>query len=181
MGRLTKTQRILLAAVGACCVVAGAYVLLYRAIMHAHANLAQARADYDRIILEKEHRASVRSLIEETTDVRNELNDYLMPADDPIAFLADVEAAGARAGAALVVESINGEMPGATKDTGPVRPIVRVVLFAEGAWDALYHLVALLETMPYAITLENITLSETALDAGYGWKSQIQMTVDARP
>lgn len=181
MSRLTKTQGILLIAAGACCAALGAYVLLHRAIMRTHADLIQTHADYNRITLEKEHRTSIRALIAETADIRNELTGYLMPADDPIAFLADVEAAGAKAGVALVVESINGEAPGNKPDAGPVRPIIRIVLFAEGGWNNLYHFATLLETMPYAITLEGFSVSETTLDTGYGWKGQIQMTVDTRP
>jgi len=183
MNKITRTKVTVLISLGALLLSAGVYFFMYKEVVGAHEKHMTIHAEYGTLIRERGHRDEVRALVAETEDVRTELAGYLVP-DEPIDFLNLLEKELAQeAGVVFRVESLSKEGGGTEKlkkGEVPQEPHVQAVLSVEGQWENIYHFVLLLETVPYALTVNRVNISEEELETGYGWSGQIHISVNTK-
>lgn len=181
MNKFITTSRSLLPAALVCVVAAGgAYAFVYHLVASAHGEYDTIQSEFDALVREQNHHAEVRALADTLREPSDELSGYLLSSDDPIEFLALLEAIGLDAGAGLKVQSIEKEDQTSVKlgkGEKPPEPHVKVVLSVSGSWSEVYHVITLLETMPYALSIEDITVQEQQVDEMYRWEGQIHLWV----
>lgn len=182
MSNITRTKTLLIIALGALVVAVGIYVFMYRAVVRAYTTLVTTELEYTAVTREREQRDEVRAFVTETSEMRSELAGYLLASDDPIDFLNLLEQMGQEANVLLTVVSLSREEPVVAKGTNNdiQAPQVRVALLVEGAWENIYHLLALLETMPYSLSIDRVHVTEEKTETGFVWSGQIGISVNTR-
>ena len=179
-----KTKFALLSSVGLFVGACAVYVFVYSHMVRTHDELLMARAEYDMLLEERTHHSMVRTLVTTTADTRAELTGYLVP-DEPIEFLNVLEDSLApRTGVVLGVDSLVKEERtegSSKKGDDPNDARVRAVLSVEGSWESIYHFLLLLETSPFALSIDRVNVSEEDdLETGPGWEGQIHVYVNTR-
>ena len=189
MSTLTKTNKILGFAVLLLVVSVGIYYMLLAEIDTLHTTAeglrtaASERAQRDTIA----QRTAV--LLRDTEADRKELFGYLLMIDDPTPLLTLVETLGTDTGATLEVESLTEVQPSGNKDAkkGTANSkesqkdqltTLQVVAHVEGGFDQVYHLLTLLEHMPYIVSLTQMSLTRSP--ESNQWDGRVYMQVGAQ-
>jgi len=89
-----------------------------------------------------------------------------------VPFLEQVEALGITAGVDFEITGV-AIKPIDPASTHPGAPkyleLLNVTVSAEGSWESLYHLLALIEGLPFSIDIEQASLRKPQSDAGSSW------------
>jgi len=182
MKSVTTSQKILalaLLSLGASGVL---YWLVERAVDTKTAAFIEVRDARVRELFEAQNVQRAQDLLDVTFGTRALLEGYLLPVDEPLEFLALVDDTIPRiAGAPTNVVSISKETPDEKKtDETEKPPHVRVVLNAQGDWNNLFHLLLLLEHMPYAVSLDRAVMTLSTTESEYAWEADLFLTGGAQ-
>lgn len=168
------------------CVIGGGYIALYSHILRERGELAEARTELAQMKQQEVAEASLGAYVERSQADIGKLQTYILSIDDPLPFLTLVEEDMARlAGVTVTVESFfeeGGNGVSAEEEVEILRErYVFVAVSAVGAWEDLYHFLAMLERVPYAVRTEKVVLVDEAKEgAGEKWKAQVSMRMLAR-
>ena len=144
-------------------VLAGGWWYLYSSVTEAAdeaIRLAEA------ISVAEAKQDNIRTLTVFLSDIETErakISSAFVDRETLVAFIENVERLAARASVALVIESASLPEKGAALPSFRVR--------ATGSFGGLYRLVALLETMPYHVALDEVRFSA---GTGRQWTASIQ-------
>lgn len=143
-------------------VSASAYVYMYR-------HMAEVRMELTELVNEVAHaealarnKQATLDLLSATEQNRTEMQQYFVSTKDPTEFLGLIESSAKDAGVFLEVESIRVDDTSSEEDMRGLSGMT-VVFTTRGGWKETYHLLMLLEHLPYVTHIENATI---ALDAG---------------
>jgi len=178
MKHITKSQKIAFATVSIFLLVCAGYVFLFRHIATLQHKLAEIITELSVVDTLEAHKLETEALLNRTKAGREEIASYFISKEDPTPFLELVETLGKDAGVTLEVEAISIDPVNANEGKS-VEDNMKVVLIVEGSWKSLYHLMSLLEHMPYVATISTATfaMNEGSVDA---WKGQIDLLCSAR-
>ncbi|MDP2650115.1 MAG: hypothetical protein Q8P16_00955 [bacterium] len=149
-----------------------AYAWLFLGVRATLADTAALVGETQLLARNNAHIQTVRKIVRDTAALRGELNSYFVGEHDIVAFLEDVEALGTYAGADVSVRSVESAGPLA-KDV-PIEQL-KMSLRADGALADVLHLLALLESLPKAITLEKAQIVRRASDGL--WQGTFDLSV----
>ncbi|KKS83252.1 MAG: hypothetical protein UV60_C0046G0001 [Parcubacteria group bacterium GW2011_GWA2_43_11] len=178
MKHITKSQKIAFVALSILLVVCVGYVFLFRHIASLQYKLAEITTELSVIGMLEAHKLETEALLNKTKAGREEIASYFISEEDPTPFLELVETLGKDAGATLEVEAISVDTVNADGGVS-VGDNMKVVLLVEGSWKSLYHLMSLLEHMPYIATISSATFTVNEEHVGT-WKGQIELLCSAR-
>ncbi len=187
--KLSHEQFFALIAGVVLCGSAGAYWYVYRYIATAQDELATSRAELADLVEKDRVQESLTSFLKKTEADRVELEGYLLVHDNPTPFLTLVEALGHEAGVMVEVEKLTEETSAVSQEkqddkkevsTKTPERYLRVVLSVQGSWKSVYHLLHLLEHMPYVVELDTVALEEQEGDGVSPWNGQVHMQVLVR-
>jgi hypothetical protein len=163
MSRLTPKNKVLLFALLSAC-AAGAAVGGMHYLVKAKQTALQSERDAVRA-LEAEESAdrAVRSLVRDTEDRRAELERRFIFSAGIVDFLEELESLATVTGAQVSIRAVD-EGEGAvalTRSKTLTHPNLTVSLTAEGTWSAVYHTLVALESLPYAVRVEQVNLDSS--------------------
>ena len=153
------------------------YWFIEQAIDRKTEAFIEARDTQARVLFEEENEDRAKEMLDNTFGVRTILENHLLSVDEPLEFLTLVDDTIPRiTGAPTEVKSISKEGGEDTGGAEKTSPHVRVVLSAEGDWSNLYHLLLLIEHLPYAISLDRAILTLSTTGSDYDWEANIFLT-----
>jgi hypothetical protein len=156
------------------------YWIIERAIDQKTADLVDARDVQARALFEKNNTANAQNVLDVTTQTRALLKSRLLSIDEPLEFLALVDDVIPRiAGAPTEVKSISEEVTKTeekSKKDSTETTHVRVALSAEGDWNNVFHLLLLLEHIPYAVSMDRVVLTRSDTGGDFDWEADIFLT-----
>jgi hypothetical protein len=125
----------------------------------------------DVALIEEERAAldQLRALAEETSDDRAALRSALVPQDGVVRFLKRIEDLGKHAGITLTVEAVSTAAP--SPEAGFEDLSVRFA--AEGPFNRIVHLIALVESLPVAAIVESARLEVAGVGDEPTWKTVV--------
>lgn len=181
MSSITKTKKKLVIALLLLMVSVGAYYGLFVHLHTLHTRWDELRISASESAQRTATAQRIEALVRDTAGERAELLSHLLVIDDPTPFLTLVETLGSDVGVTLEVESLTELIPKKDKKKVvevEVVPMVQVVLHVEGRFDRIYHLLSLLEYMPYVTTVTQVSLTKSA-STGV-WEGNIYIKVGAQ-
>lgn len=150
--------------------IAALVTLLFMTRRHVAAT-QQIAQDLVREVERESQLRSIEKLIEDITEERAVVSNQFVPADDVVRFINRIENLNAQISANLVIGSVTEDAPNA-EGIGAIH----MQLQAIGAWQDVLQAIALIESLPVATQVGNITLR--AGDAG--WTSTFSITTATR-
>lgn len=178
MKHITKTQKIGAGAIFLLLLTIAGYVLFLRHIYVLQEELAEVKTKLAVVDSQKVHKLETEMLLSKTKDAREEIAKYFVSIEDPTPFLELIESVAKDAGVSLEVKSLS-------TDAQPQEAIsdfhkeISVILLVDGSWDRIFHLISLLENMPYVATIADSTFSIDKASSYGGWKGQIELQCSA--
>jgi hypothetical protein len=157
------------------------YWVIEQVIDRKTADLVEAREVQARALFEENNTASAQNLLDATAHTRSLLEGRLLSVDEPLEFLALVDDVIPRiAGASVEVKSISEEGLQDEEKSKKGTSFVRVALSAEGDWNNMFHLLLLLEHIPYAVSMDRAVLTRSDTGSEHDWEADIFLTGGAK-
>lgn len=102
-------------------------------------------------VSDKERIHELERTLKDTENERNKISEYFVTKTNAVTFIEQIEKVGKNAGVDLTVNSVSDE----AKDAGAIQ----LSFSAAGSFPDIYRLVALVESMPYKVTLKKANIS----------------------
>jgi hypothetical protein len=133
--------------------VTGLYFYMYRSIGSLMAKTSTLRSAAAAGAVNKERERSFLEAYEATASKWQKLPDFFVSADRPVDFIEAIEALGGQSGAKVSLVSIDASEPNIT--AVGTKGTIRAHVSAQGSWQEVMRTLALVETLPYQISINN--------------------------
>lgn len=180
MKRITKTQQIGAGSIVLLLLASTGYVFFLKHIYSLQDELVEIKASLAVVDEQEESKQEIVSLLSKTEDQREEILQYFVSIEDPTPFLELIESFAEDTGAGIEVETLSVAEVSDKTNTSLTEKHVEVVLLVEGTWESLFHLISLLETMPYVATISETAFSIDHTASSSVWRGQIELLCGAK-
>lgn len=139
-------------------VILGAYIVFFHFL---NKEIRVAAESESRILLlqaKDEDVSAQKKLIDETKEKVSKLSSYFVFEEGAPGFLETIENLDTVAGTETVIASVQVKEPAKEGDKAELY----IMFDAEGTFEQVYHLLTLVETLPYEIRIENTSLARIA-------------------
>lgn len=120
---------------------------------------------------DKEKIQGLARMLKESENDRKKLSEYFVTKTNAVAFIEQIEKIGKDVGVGLTVNSVSD----AAKDKGSIE----LSFSATGSFPDMYRLIALVESMPYKVTLKKMDMQRAGdLKEGISWKGNFAVVLD---
>ena len=141
-------------------------VTLVAASMYAYmfyatsASLRQANLARDIVVLEGANQSQAKSLsalAETTAYQRAEIPSFFISSDNVVAFIKALESIGPQSGSEVTLASVDADS--LSKSSPGTMGLARAHVSAVGSWASVMRALSLAERMPYAVSIDRVSLS----------------------
>ena len=153
-----KSRTYLSITIFLCIVMIGAYATLH---FFLNKKMRLASENESRILLlqaKDEDVSAQKKLIDETKEKIQVLNNYFIPEEGVVDFLETIESLDAVTGTDTEIATVN--VKEATDGKG--KTVLYVALETVGTFTQVFHLLSLVEDVPYEIDMQDVSLSRIA-------------------
>ena len=159
-----KTVRLLLLVALLTAFSLAAYVFFFLRIAEKNRMVSLLANDVDLITQKESKLRSIQSLVKDTEEERALLDDYFVSEEGVVGFIETIESFGAVAGTEIEVTSVEkGPLDASAKEAEPqVFELLRIGFKTSGSWRGVMHVLALLETLPYRVSITRATVEAVA-------------------
>jgi len=130
----------------------GVAVWLAATLSKENTALSELRYEYESAVQRNTYASSVRSLLRDIEDERDKLYEISSELD-PVDIIKFVENVGKTAGTSVIINAVS---PGTAPEEDPTLSSFLITLNSEGSFKQLFHLVTLLETLPFPSEIEKV-------------------------
>jgi hypothetical protein len=122
---------------------------------------------------DKEKIRGLERTLKDTEEDRNKLSEYFVTKTSAVAFIERIENLGKSAGVELSVNSVSD----AAKNSG----VLQLDFSATGSFSNMYRLMALVESMPYKVTLKKASMQKIGdqQEVTGDWKGDFMVTLES--
>lgn len=168
-----QTSRLLIVFILADVVLLGAYGYLLSVVNTKNLETADLYTASHQAASGQEKILGLGRILKDTEKDRNKLSEYFVTKTNPVAFIEQIEKIGKNAGVDLVVSTVSDT----TKDNGGIQ----LSFSATGSFSSVYRLIALVESMPYKVTLRkaDVQMSGDQKDASGTWKGNFTVMLES--
>ena len=154
MKRLHGHILLLVFAIAVAVLSIGIYVYMYRMIDAFSLRTSTLRSAAEAATVNKQREQDFLKAYQETAPKWARLPGYFVSSQDVVSFIEAVEALGGQSGSVVTLSSLDAD----NLDSAPAGKIggVRAKVDAEGSWSSVMRTLALAETLPYEITVNNL-------------------------
>src|SRR3989344_2501343 len=175
MNKLSRTSRLLIVVLALDCLAAGLYVFLFRSLASSSGRIAEIRSELE---LKERERSSIEALrknFDNTSALRAEIDSYFVDKDGVVDFIEYLESLARSRD--LLVETQSVAL--SESEEGAIHEILRQTIEVEGSWADVTHFLSLVETLPFGIFVEemSLNLNEDATKSKAGsWLGRVSFT-----
>lgn len=163
-------------------VAVGVYAYLFLGLRDTAQEHAQITAELEQEEQKQERRGSVSAILEDTEEERAELESIFVTEETIVDFFEEFEVLRGEAGVEAEIDQVREDIEleieeddegekgeeGEEGDDGDdnesavqeILSYVEMDVSAEGSWGEVFRFLSLIETMPYAMELRNVHISE---------------------
>jgi hypothetical protein len=119
------------------------------------------KEELDFEIIKEERLRSVKEIVVDVAPQRDEIDSYFVGKDSIVSFIKIVEDLGNLSGVSLEIDSVG--VSGLEIGDGVNSEILEQLnldFTTQGSWQNTFHLIALLESLPYKVSFEELSLEE---------------------
>lgn len=184
MVRLSKTKKLFIVFTVLVLFALALYIFLFLHIAKEGRTISALKNDIS-VTTEKEGKLrSVQAVLRETEDERARLDDYFIAKDGVVSFIELIEAFGGISGAVIDVSTVDvgplvSKADTTAKDTDSFAELILLSFKVNGIWQEVLHTFALLESLPYKISITSVTLRTIPVpeEEPQKWQADVTLTV----
>lgn len=132
------------------------YLSLFLMIRAENIKISELRSDISTVLGKEKQLKSSQNIVEDTKDIREELDSYFISKDGVVDFLERIEAFGNVANVIVEVKSVEIEPINKSK----IVDYLNVIVSAEGEWSNLFYFLDLIESQPLSISANRMNFEE---------------------
>ncbi len=168
-----KNKRLLAVFFSINIVLVGVYGYFIYAVETKNKETAVLYAAFHQAASDREKIQGFERVLKDTEKDRNQLSAYFITKTNEVTFIERIEKIGKSAGVALSVNSVSDK----TKDSGAVE----LNFSTSGKFSDIYRLMALIESMPYKVTLKKADIRKAMVVGGAGseWKGDFTVALES--
>ena len=163
MGLFARTKSIVAVSLLVALVCAAVFGFLLERILRINRAAAELAASIEKEDQRDKQLNALQNLLAELETEQAALDSKFVSQEGVVSFIELLEESGRDAGVSVEIASV-GIQPDTT--TNRSYEWLRVALRTEGSWAQLFHYIVLLETIPHAMKLDQVGLSEKVTDKG---------------
>jgi len=160
----TRVLRIFVVSVCAVLLATGAYAFMYHAITTARATLRETSTSIAGAVTRERYLRSMKSLARSLESDHATFSTFFVQSDQVVLLLDVIERFQKATGATVSISSVREENL-AKNEGDPPEPVFTLTIDASGSWSAVYHVLSLLETLPYVSFLQRAVIDQRRTDA----------------
>lgn len=171
---MSKTKKIIIVLIIMNLVIFSSYFYLFANIKRINETVSARSIQSESEIKKDERLRSIKNLMDDTKKEREQIANLFVQPANPVDFIEMVESLGKIANVRLEVQSVGIDALKNKIDSSTES--FRLSLKTEGLWANTFHLLSLLESMPFKVSFDNVNLekiSETSNLVGNKEKSSI--------
>lgn len=157
MIKLSRTSRILLIVVLIDCVAVGSYIFLFRAVAASNERIAGIKSEVVLKEKERDNIEALRRVFNDTADLREMVSSFFVKRDGVVEFIGYLESLARSRNLLVLTKSV--AIAGGGENA--VHEMLRLTVEVEGSWPETVRFLSLVETMPFGVALEEISLSQS--------------------
>jgi hypothetical protein len=120
---------------------------------------------------DKEKTQALARTLKETEKDRRVLSEYFVSKTSAVTFIEQIENIGKNAGVSLKVSSVSDEAKGSGG--------VQLSFSANGPFPEMYRLIALIESMPYKVTVKRANIQKMEGQGSVVWSGDFAVTLES--
>lgn len=150
----------------------GVYGYLFYVVGNKNAETAVLYTTSHQQASDKEKIQGLERTLKDTEKERSNLSTYFVTKRNAVTFIEQIEQTGKSAGVDLSVNSVSDDAKGGET--------TQLTFSAAGAFPDIYRLTALIESMPYKVTIKKVDM-QTLSDQKNGtiWKGNFVVTLES--
>ena len=152
----------------------GAYWYVFSKIRTVNVESAAVTAELDLEVKRDSFLRSVKKMLQDLSAEKSEISSYFVQQNGVVDFIKEVEALGKLSSTVVNVNSVTVQKQ---DDVNATEEELLVSFRAAGSWKSTYKLLSLIETMPYALTLDRVHLEQTEEVEDGPWLLNVTMRV----
>lgn len=190
----SKTFGILILAGVTVALIVGGIWLLFAHIRSENEKIAEQKNVIDTTLNQQQRVLSMQALAQDTEEDRALLDSYFVGSEDVVSFLETLESLGDITGASVDISSVNIDSGIVLTDEQKSRqsrgeeiqlpPVtaenLQIRMRAEGTWEEVVHVLALLEALPFYITHDEVVIEELRGEVE-AWRGRYEFHVKKLP
>jgi len=166
MRGIHQTKQLLVFSTLAVSAILVVYIFLFLYIAAEGRETSILQNDVDFVTQKESKLRSIQSTLSETEDDRTRLDTYFVSPDGIVPFIESIEGFAGVSGATIDISSVDTDLllietseksRKAEKEENLFAELVRLNFKAHGTWSQVAHTLALLETLPYRVTITRAT------------------------
>ncbi|PIT91056.1 hypothetical protein COU17_02390 [Candidatus Kaiserbacteria bacterium CG10_big_fil_rev_8_21_14_0_10_49_17] len=152
----------------------GAYWYIFSKIRTVNVESAAVALELDLEVKRDAFLRSVKKMLQDLSSQKSEVSSHFVQRNGVVDFIKEVEALGKFSGTVVNVNSVTVQK---NDNTNATEEELLVSFRAAGSWGNTYKLLSLVETMPYALTLDRAHLEKTDEAEDGPWLLNVTMRV----
>jgi hypothetical protein len=164
---ITATNKSFFLALFLVLVLGTGYGVSFLALHGSIAKRAKLKQDLAGQTLTEDQSKHIAEVIADTETERADLDKYFISTDGIVGFISTVENLSDDSGATVDVTSVDQ----VNKPNDPEFEYLHLELTAAGSWQSVYHLTQLVESLPYVLWLDRVSLERMPKESPEPWKA----------
>lgn len=172
-----KSQKVFFTVLCANLLMVSIYSYIFIEIRQKNQLIIETSSAIETLTAQKESLKSVEKTVSETSSLREKIDKYFIPKDGVVQFLDSIESLGAGNNLAIKIVSVSVDPSSVSPD---IFEMVNVRIEVSGAWSDAYRFAALVELMPFKISVGRVNLEKISVKgdkAGLLWKGSLDIGV----
>jgi hypothetical protein len=138
------------------------YTILFISIREKTIAVSLLSNEIDVVMQREAKLSSIKALVKDTDTERRMLNLYIVGSDEEIGLIEMIEALGNDTGAAIEIISVGIEPLLSNSIESDTAELLRLNFTASGSWKSVFHMLALIESIPFNVTVTQVNLEREA-------------------
>jgi hypothetical protein len=164
---ITVTNKSFFLALFLVLVLGAGYGVSFFALHRAMAERVSLKQDLVGQTLTEDQSKHIAEVIADTETERTDLDNYFIGSDGVVGFISTVENLSDDSGATVDVTGVDQ----VNKPNDPEFEYLHLELTAAGSWQSVYHLSQLVESLPYVLWLDRVSLERMPDESPEPWKA----------
>lgn len=148
----------------------GVYVYLFYVTESKNSETSVLYAASHQAASDKEKIQNLERALKDTREDREKLSKYFVTKTSAVTFIEQIEKIGKNAGVDLLVTTVSDD----AKDGGAIQ----ISFSATGGFTHMYHLVALVESMPYKVIVKKADIQKISDQQG-NWRGSFTVMLES--
>ena len=167
---ISRTKQLFILATILLLAALAAYGALFVFIQNANQDISALESSIGVRGKQEMNLRSIQTIAEDTLEERTQLDSYFVSPDAVVDFIETIEQLAIPTGTSIETTAVEEH---SELESAEAHSFLRMQFTVRGSWQEIFHLLALIETLPFYIEVEKANLERELVDGVERWRGAI--------